>query len=283
MRMGNDGKPHVPVQPCRRHPRRHLDRPAGRRALRRQADLLDPDRAPLDRCDGNGRSMCAPRAGTTPASASAPCRSARPWSPARSPTIICAIAARPVGPLSARSGRFSANCEIVSPMPYDQKSVVDAIRAFEAGEIVVVTDDDGRENEGDLIVAAVHCTPEKMAFIVRHTSGIVCAPMPREEAKRLNLTAMVAERRAARDRLHGVGRLQARHHDGHFRRRPDADGAQPRQPQCRRQRLRAARPHLPAGRARRRRADALRPYGSRRRSLQACRTAADRRDLRTRQ
>ncbi|MGQ3280397.1 MAG: 3,4-dihydroxy-2-butanone-4-phosphate synthase, partial [Shinella sp.] len=52
-------------------------------------------------------------------------------------------------------------------MSYDQKRVVDAIRAFEAGEIVVVMDDDGRENEGDLIVAAVHCTPEKMAFIVR--------------------------------------------------------------------------------------------------------------------
>ena len=78
-------------------------------------------------------------------------------------------------------------------MAYDQKRVVEAIRAFEAGEIVVVTDDDGRENEGDLIVAAVHCTPEKMAFIVRHTSGIVCTPMPREEAKRLNLTAMVSE------------------------------------------------------------------------------------------
>lgn len=55
-------------------------------------------------------------------------------------------------------------------MPYDQIRVVDAIRAFEAGEIVVVMDDDDRENEGDLIVAAVHCTPEKMAFIVRHTS-----------------------------------------------------------------------------------------------------------------
>jgi 3,4-dihydroxy 2-butanone 4-phosphate synthase/GTP cyclohydrolase II len=78
-------------------------------------------------------------------------------------------------------------------MPYDQKKVVEALRAFEAGEIVVVTDDDGRENEGDLIVAAVHCTPEKMAFIVRHTSGIVCTPMPREDAKRLNLTPMVAE------------------------------------------------------------------------------------------
>ena len=82
-------------------------------------------------------------------------------------------------------------------MPYDQKRTVDAIRAFEAGEIVVVTDDDGRENEGDLIVAAVHCTPEKMAFIVRHTSGIVCTPMPREEAKRLNLNAMVAENDSA--------------------------------------------------------------------------------------
>ncbi|MDO1581282.1 3,4-dihydroxy-2-butanone-4-phosphate synthase [Rhizobium oryzicola] len=82
-------------------------------------------------------------------------------------------------------------------MPFDQKRVVDAIRAFEAGEIVVVTDDDDRENEGDLIVAAVHCTAEKMAFIVRHTSGIVCAPMPREEAKRLNLNAMVAENDSA--------------------------------------------------------------------------------------
>lgn len=78
-------------------------------------------------------------------------------------------------------------------MAYDQKQVVDALRAFERGEIVVVMDDDGRENEGDLIVAAVHCTPEKMAFIVRHTSGIVCAPMPREEAKRLNLAPMVAD------------------------------------------------------------------------------------------
>ncbi|MCV0379312.1 3,4-dihydroxy-2-butanone-4-phosphate synthase [Nitratireductor sp.] len=78
-------------------------------------------------------------------------------------------------------------------MPYDQKKVVEALRAFEKGEIVVVMDDDGRENEGDLIVAAVHCTPENMAFIVRHTSGIVCAPMPQGEARRLNLTPMVAE------------------------------------------------------------------------------------------
>jgi 3,4-dihydroxy 2-butanone 4-phosphate synthase/GTP cyclohydrolase II len=85
----------------------------------------------------------------------------------------------------------------VDLMAYDQKRVVEAIRAFERGEIVVVTDDDGRENEGDLIVAAVHCTPEKTAFIVRHTSGIVCTPMPREEARRLNLAPMVADNESA--------------------------------------------------------------------------------------
>jgi 3,4-dihydroxy 2-butanone 4-phosphate synthase/GTP cyclohydrolase II len=82
-------------------------------------------------------------------------------------------------------------------MPYDQKTVVEAIRAFERGEIVVVTDDDDRENEGDLIVAAVHCTPEKMAFIVRHTSGIVCTPMTKEDARRLNLAPMVADNDSA--------------------------------------------------------------------------------------
>ncbi len=82
-------------------------------------------------------------------------------------------------------------------MPYDQKKIVEALRAFERGEIVVVMDDDGRENEGDLIVAAVHCTPEKMAFIVRHTSGIVCTPMLKEDAKRLNLAPMVADNDSA--------------------------------------------------------------------------------------
>jgi 3,4-dihydroxy 2-butanone 4-phosphate synthase / GTP cyclohydrolase II len=78
-------------------------------------------------------------------------------------------------------------------MPEAQRRVAEAIRAIEAGEIIVVTDDDGRENEGDLIISAVHATPEKMAFIVRHTSGIVCTPMPASEAKRLNLTPMVSE------------------------------------------------------------------------------------------
>ena len=68
-----------------------------------------------------------------------------------------------------------------------------AIKAFAKGEIVVVTDDDDRENEGDLFVAASLCTPEKMAFIIRNTSGIVCAPLGVEHARRLRLGPMVAE------------------------------------------------------------------------------------------
>jgi 3,4-dihydroxy 2-butanone 4-phosphate synthase/GTP cyclohydrolase II len=71
-----------------------------------------------------------------------------------------------------------------------------AIKAFARGEIVVVTDDDDRENEGDLFVAASHCTPDKMAFIIRNTSGIVCAPLGAEQARRLHLDPMVAENEA---------------------------------------------------------------------------------------
>jgi 3,4-dihydroxy 2-butanone 4-phosphate synthase/GTP cyclohydrolase II len=71
-------------------------------------------------------------------------------------------------------------------------TVTEAISAFARGEIVVVTDDDDRENEGDLVVAASLCTPEKMAFIIRNTCGIVCAPITQDEARRLHLDPMVA-------------------------------------------------------------------------------------------
>ena len=78
-------------------------------------------------------------------------------------------------------------------MPNSHSSVEAAIKAFAKGEIVVVMDDDDRENEGDLFVAASLCTPEKMAFIIRNTSGIVCAPLGIEHARRLHLDPMVAE------------------------------------------------------------------------------------------
>ncbi|MBV9967910.1 MAG: 3,4-dihydroxy-2-butanone-4-phosphate synthase, partial [Alphaproteobacteria bacterium] len=81
-----------------------------------------------------------------------------------------------------------------------QESIREAIDAYARGEIVIVTDDDDRENEGDLILAAVHTTPEKMAFIIRHTCGIVCAPVTGEIARRLHLAPMVADS----DAIHGT-------------------------------------------------------------------------------
>lgn len=70
--------------------------------------------------------------------------------------------------------------------------IEDAVAAMAAGELVVVVDDTDRENEGDLIMAASKATPEKMGFMIRHTSGIICVPVTAERADRLNLPPMVA-------------------------------------------------------------------------------------------
>jgi 3,4-dihydroxy 2-butanone 4-phosphate synthase/GTP cyclohydrolase II len=79
-------------------------------------------------------------------------------------------------------------------MANEQKldTVEEAIKAIADGQMVVVVDDDDRENEGDLIAAASKITPEQMAFMVRHTSGIVCTPITAEDARRLKLDPMVA-------------------------------------------------------------------------------------------
>ena len=72
-------------------------------------------------------------------------------------------------------------------------SIEDAIKAYARGEFLVVVDDEDRENEGDLIIAADAMTPEKMAFMIRHTSGVICAPMSDERADELDLPLMVVE------------------------------------------------------------------------------------------
>ena len=157
-----------------------------------------------------------------------------------------------------------------------------AVEAFARGEIVVVTDDDDRENEGDLFVAASLCTPEKMAFIIRNTSGIVCAPLSGEEARRLHLDPMVAANDAPLgtaftvtvDVRHGLTTgISAEERTNTVRALANgnsgaADFVRPG--------------HVfPAGRQGRRRADALRPYRSLHRSLPARGLAAGRRAGRT--
>lgn len=77
-------------------------------------------------------------------------------------------------------------------LPTRFDSIEDALTAVAAGDMVVVVDDDDRENEGDLIMAASKATPEKVAFMIRHTSGILCTPITEDQAKRLHLEPMVA-------------------------------------------------------------------------------------------
>lgn len=67
----------------------------------------------------------------------------------------------------------------------------DLIEAIRRGEMVIVTDDEDRENEGDLIVAAEKITDEQMAFMIRHTSGIICVPMTADRLEELHLPQMV--------------------------------------------------------------------------------------------
>jgi 3,4-dihydroxy 2-butanone 4-phosphate synthase/GTP cyclohydrolase II len=71
--------------------------------------------------------------------------------------------------------------------------IEDAIAAIAAGQFVVVVDDADRENEGDLIIAAELVTPERIAFMVRYTSGLICAPMEGARLDELRLPLMVVD------------------------------------------------------------------------------------------
>ena len=72
-------------------------------------------------------------------------------------------------------------------------TIPDAVAAIARGEIVVVVDDEDRENEGDLIMAAESATAEKIAFFVRHTSGVICTPLTGERLDELEVPLMVRD------------------------------------------------------------------------------------------
>eukprot|EP00906_Rhabdomonas_costata_P006214 RCo009124 len=71
-------------------------------------------------------------------------------------------------------------------------SIDEALEIFRRGEPIVTMDDESRENEGDLIMAAQFATPELLALFIRYTTGIICAPMTDELAEELQLPPMVA-------------------------------------------------------------------------------------------
>ncbi len=72
-------------------------------------------------------------------------------------------------------------------------SIEDAIKDFTEGKPIIVVDDEDRENEGDLILAAEKATPENIAFMIRHSSGIICAPSEEERLDKLELPIMVEQ------------------------------------------------------------------------------------------
>lgn len=83
-------------------------------------------------------------------------------------------------------------------------TVADAVAAIAAGRPVVVVDDEDRENEGDIVFAAEHATGELMGWTVRHTSGVVCVPLPGQLADRLALPPMTAVNQDAKGTAYTV-------------------------------------------------------------------------------
>ena len=72
-------------------------------------------------------------------------------------------------------------------------SVEEAITDFRDGKFVIVVDDEDRENEGDLIIAAEKITAEKVNFMLKHARGVLCAPVTLSRCKELNLPHQVAD------------------------------------------------------------------------------------------
>ena len=74
-------------------------------------------------------------------------------------------------------------------------AIEEVLADIREGKMVIITDDPGRENEGDLIMAAEKVTPEAVNFMVMHARGLVCAPITHERAQQLGLQRMVLENR----------------------------------------------------------------------------------------
>ncbi|KAF2423106.1 3,4-dihydroxy-2-butanone 4-phosphate synthase in complex with zinc ions [Tothia fuscella] len=78
-------------------------------------------------------------------------------------------------------------------LPKSFDPIEDCVEAFARGEMVVVLDSTDRENEGDLILSAQDCTTEKLAFMIRYTSGYICAPLGPGRSEQLELPPMVSQ------------------------------------------------------------------------------------------
>ena len=101
---------------------------------------------------------------------------------------------------------------------FEFASIETAIRELRAGRMIVVIDDEDRENEGDLTMAAELVTPEAINFMATHGRGLICLAMTGERLDELDLAAMVPDNTAlSRHRVHGLDRRERpRRHHRHF-------------------------------------------------------------------
>src|SRR5438874_1615410 len=98
--------------------------------------------------------------------------------------------------MKARSPRAAVRPKLVASRQGPFATVEEAIRDIAGGRMVIVVDDEDRENEGDLTMAAQLCTPENVAFIRKHASGVICVPMTVERLDELDLPQMVSRNEA---------------------------------------------------------------------------------------
>ena len=90
-------------------------------------------------------------------------------------------------------------------------TVEDALKDLQKGRIILVTDHEDRENEGDFICAAQYATTENVNFMAVHGKGLICMPMSMELCRKLEFPQMVAD-----NRLYSI-RGPCKHHHRHFR------------------------------------------------------------------
>ena len=82
-------------------------------------------------------------------------------------------------------------------MPYTLNTIEEAIKAIQDGQVIIVVDDEDRENEGDFLTAARNATPEVVNFMATHGRGLICAPLNEARCDSLGLEMMVRNNSAA--------------------------------------------------------------------------------------
>src|SRR3712207_2300402 len=82
-----------------------------------------------------------------------------------------------------------------APAAFEFDTIDDVVADLANGEIVIVTDDADRENEGDLVMAAEKATPKAINFMAKYGRGLICVPVSNERAEQLGLQRMVAQNR----------------------------------------------------------------------------------------